>query len=108
MTALDAINRRMGRDTVFYAGSGIKRDWAAFAVESATADMLILKVDVDEDRLYPDDDFVAWALTSGIQGVRQAEMNPYIDPRSYKDMWRLSPEHNGVVCTPEVSPGAHS
>ena len=31
MTTLDAINRRMGRDTVFYAGSGIKRDWAAFA-----------------------------------------------------------------------------
>ena len=31
MTALDTINRRMGRDTVFYAGSGIKQDWAAFA-----------------------------------------------------------------------------
>jgi DNA polymerase V len=28
MTALDAINRRMGRDTVFYAASGTKRDWA--------------------------------------------------------------------------------
>ena len=31
MTALDTINRRMGRNTVFYAGSGVKRDWAAFA-----------------------------------------------------------------------------
>jgi DNA polymerase V len=31
MAALDAINRRMGRDTVFYAGSGIRRDWKAFA-----------------------------------------------------------------------------
>ncbi len=31
MAALDAINRRMGRDTVFYAGSGIRRDWAAYA-----------------------------------------------------------------------------
>ena len=31
MTALDTINRRMGRDTVFYAGSGIRRDWKAFA-----------------------------------------------------------------------------
>jgi DNA polymerase V len=28
MTALDAINRRMGRDNVFYAASGIRRDWA--------------------------------------------------------------------------------
>ena len=28
MTALDAINRRMGRDTLFYAASGIRRDWA--------------------------------------------------------------------------------
>ena len=76
----------------------------ALAAEDEPADLLILKVDVDEDRLYPDEDFIAWALTNGIQGVRQAEMNPYIDPRSYKDMWRLSPEHNGVVCTPEVSP----
>jgi hypothetical protein len=31
MTALDTINRRMGRNTVYYAGSGVKRDWAAFA-----------------------------------------------------------------------------
>jgi DNA polymerase V len=31
MVTLDSINHRMGRDTVFYAGSGIKRDWKAFA-----------------------------------------------------------------------------
>ncbi len=31
MTALDAINGRMGHDTVFYAGSRIRRDWAAAA-----------------------------------------------------------------------------
>jgi DNA polymerase V len=31
MTALDSINRRMGRDTVFYAGSGVHRDWKAHA-----------------------------------------------------------------------------
>ena len=31
MQTVDAINRRMGRDTVFYAGSGIHRDWAAAA-----------------------------------------------------------------------------
>ena len=37
MTALDAINRRMGRDTVFYAGSGIRRDWAAFATMKTQA-----------------------------------------------------------------------
>jgi DNA polymerase V len=28
MITLDAINRRMGRDTVFYAASGVKREWA--------------------------------------------------------------------------------
>jgi DNA polymerase V len=28
MTTLDAINHRMGRDTLFYAASGVKRDWA--------------------------------------------------------------------------------
>jgi DNA polymerase V len=31
MSALDAINQRMGRDTLFYAASGIHRDWKAFA-----------------------------------------------------------------------------
>lgn len=31
MAALDTLNHRMGRDTVFYAGSGVRRDWKAFA-----------------------------------------------------------------------------
>jgi hypothetical protein len=77
----------------------------SFAVESAPTDLLILKVDVDEDRLYPDEDFIAWAMTEGIQGIRQEEMNPFIDPQAHKDLWPLSLEHNGVVCTPDVSPG---
>ncbi len=33
MTALDAINRRLGRDTAFYAGSGIRRDWKGVATK---------------------------------------------------------------------------
>jgi DNA polymerase V len=28
MTAIDTINRRMGRDSVFYAAAGTHRDWA--------------------------------------------------------------------------------
>lgn len=31
MATLDDINRRMGRNTVFYAASGVKRDWAMAA-----------------------------------------------------------------------------
>ena len=31
MQAVDGINRRMGRDTVTYAGSGIYREWKATA-----------------------------------------------------------------------------
>jgi hypothetical protein len=31
MTALDAINQRHDRDTVFYAASGNRRDWKAYA-----------------------------------------------------------------------------
>jgi len=31
MASVDAINRRMGRDTVFYAASGFKHDWALAA-----------------------------------------------------------------------------
>jgi hypothetical protein len=75
----------------------------AFAEESAPADLLILKVDVDEDRLYPDEDFIVWALAEGNQDV-QEQLRPFIDPRDYKNAWHLSLEHNGVVCTPEVSP----
>jgi hypothetical protein len=74
------------------------------AAEGAPTDLLILKVDVDEDRLYPDEDFIAWAMTDGIQGVRQEELNPFIDPRAHKNDWRQSLERNGVVCTPEVLP----
>jgi hypothetical protein len=63
---------------------------AALAAESTPADLLILKVDVDEGRLYPDEDFIARAVTDGIQGVRQEEMNPLIDPRAQKGVWHLS------------------
>jgi DNA polymerase V len=31
MATLDDINRRMGRESVFYAASGVKRDWATAA-----------------------------------------------------------------------------
>ena len=31
MATLDTINRRMGRDTVFYAASGIRREWTMSA-----------------------------------------------------------------------------
>jgi hypothetical protein len=76
----------------------------ALAAEGALADLLILRVDIDEDQLYPDEDFIAWAMTHGIQGVRQEELNPFIDPRAHKNDWRQSLECNGVVCTPEVTP----
>jgi DNA polymerase V len=31
MKTLDSLNQKMGRGIVFYAGSGIKREWAATA-----------------------------------------------------------------------------
>ena len=77
---------------------------ALAAEEAPAADLLILKVDVDEACLYPDEDFIAWAMTDGLQGVRQEEMNPFIDPRAHKGVWHLSLQYNGVVCTPEVLP----
>jgi hypothetical protein len=75
----------------------------AFDEARAPADLLILKVDVDENRLYPDEDFIVWALTEGNQDG-QEELRPYINPREYKGAWQMSLEHNGVVCTLEVSP----
>ena len=31
MQAMDGLNRRMGKDTVIYAGSGVHREWLATA-----------------------------------------------------------------------------
>lgn len=75
---------------------------AAFAEGKEPADLLILQVEVDESELYPDEDFIAWALASDRSDVQQTTLNPFINPADYKDAWRWSLETNGVVCTPSV------
>lgn len=75
---------------------------SAFADESKPDNLLILQVDVDEAELYPDEDFIAWAISSGRGDVPQTTLNPFIDPADYKDAWRWSLETNGVICTPSV------
>ena len=47
MTALDAINRRMGRDTVFDAGAGIHRDWKAFATPAMSIHRNCVRCDAE-------------------------------------------------------------
>ena len=37
MKTLDVINRRMGRGTVFYGGTGIRREWAHIASRKSPA-----------------------------------------------------------------------
>lgn len=76
---------------------------AAFAEGREPTDLLILQVDVDEAALYPDEDFIAWALASGRSDVEQTTLNPFINPAEYKDAWRWSLDTNGVVCTPSVA-----
>lgn len=64
---------------------------------------LILRVEVSPDDLYPDEDFISWALAKGNVG-EQMKLLPDIDPAQYKDYWIDSLQGNGMACTPHVPP----
>jgi hypothetical protein len=76
------------------------------ALGKSRADLLIVRVEVDEAQLYPDEDFIAWAMAKNDGGLRAEELLPHIDPTEFKDHWRESLEANGLVCTPAVPPGS--
>jgi hypothetical protein len=75
----------------------------ALGNDRANADILILKVDVDEDCLFPDEDFIAWELGRENDGQSIEDLIAKIDPADYQNYWRDSLERNGTVCTPGVS-----
>lgn len=75
----------------------------ALAVGGQRPDLLILKVEVDESQLYPDEDFIAWEMARHDDGLSIRELIAEIDPADYQEHWRDSLERNGVVCTRGVA-----
>jgi hypothetical protein len=65
-------------------------------------DVLIVKVDVDESHLYPDEDYIAWELARDGEGLSPRDLVAGIHPADYQEHWRHSLERNGTVCTPSV------
>ena len=80
----------------------------ALRSKAKEADIVVLKVEVEESRLYPDEDFIAWEIARGDNGFAVAEdvrqIIASVDPAKYQEHWRASLESNGVVCTPSVPP----
>lgn len=76
-----------------------------FALAAAEADeeLLLVKVEVDEAQLYPDEDFVAYAM-SGSHGEHSRALIATIDPAEHQALWRESLAQNGIACTPSVGP----
>jgi hypothetical protein len=75
----------------------------ALAAVKADEDLLLVKVEVDEAQIYPDEDFIAYAMSGG-HGERSRDLIARIDPADYRDHWRESLARNGVACTPSVEP----
>ncbi|WP_165074834.1 hypothetical protein [Paludisphaera rhizosphaerae] len=66
----------------------------ALAAAKGRDDLLIAKVEVDETHLYPDEDFIAYAMSCGQASV---------DPADHQPLWQESLTRNGVACTPSIS-----
>lgn len=75
----------------------------ALGTSGKRSDILILKVEVEESQLYPDEDFIAWEIARQSDGLSIRELIAEIDPADYQEHWRDSLELNGNVCTPGVS-----
>ncbi|MEO1497666.1 MAG: hypothetical protein AAFV43_11000 [Planctomycetota bacterium] len=74
-----------------------------YAVEAADTphDPVILQVDWDHLKLYPDEDFIAYHRSDGTVESWQAE-GALVDPSEHKELWALSLARSGNVCTPAV------
>ncbi len=80
---------------VFYAVNAISEGY----------DPALLQVEVSEEDLYPEEDYVAWHLSDGSIENWKEEIAD-LEPRHYKANWVDSLGRCGNVCTPYVSPRA--
>lgn len=78
-----------------------------YAVEAAGEghDAVILRVDWDRLTLFPDEDFIAGHTSDNTRESWIAE-RAKTDPADYKELWSLSLERSGNVCTPSVPASA--
>ncbi len=69
-------------------------------------DLLVLKVEVDDDELYPDEDFIAYiAQRRGMFPCHQlSEIIPQVEPVDNKHLAPHSLQHNGIVAVRSVPP----
>jgi len=61
-------------------------------------DWVVLEVEIDEEHLYPDEDFLALAIKRA-HGGDLLDWNETVDPTNFKKYWRASLQERGVVCT---------
>ena len=78
--------------------------YALEVADNKKTDLAIIKVDVDESELYPDEDFIArifWEQQEEDK-IPLQDFNPLIAPSDYKYLWRECINHNGTACTVSV------
>lgn len=68
-------------------------------------DPALIKVQVSEEELFPEEDYIAWHHSDGSADDWRKEISE-TDPSRYKASWADSLGYCGNVCTPFVSPGA--
>ncbi len=78
-----------------------------FALQAAGEDhnLLVLEVEVEVEDLYPDEDFIAYALKQKpFADLPLAEVIKHIHPFDFKELATRSLEYNGVVSTKRIPP----
>lgn len=68
-------------------------------------DLLILKVEVDEKDLFPDEDFISRVLKEQENlTIPLADINQMVEPRDYQSAAMHSLNYNGIAATTHVPP----
>lgn len=79
--------------------------FASSALSDETCHPVVLKVEVQPEALFPDEDFVAYQLTRKNDSEWQNTIAK-VDPADYQHLWKESLRLNGNVCTPAVPPAS--
>jgi len=77
--------------------------YAAAAATRTGSDLLIVRVEVQEAELYPDEDFIAWSAAKGNPQLQKSLVR-HIDPARYRKFWPDSLAYHGTACTKRVAP----
>lgn len=68
-------------------------------------DLLILKIEIDEEELYPDEDFLAYALKhQDNMELPLHAINPLVDPLENQQLATHCLQYNGIAAALQVSP----